>query len=215
MADEIGMKEKILEAAMAEFAECGYVGASLRAIASRIGVTAALVNYHFGSKERLAEAVIEAERQAISVPCCGSVDRISSDTTWRAVLKDFIYKVIEVLTAECLPNRYFAALYRYESANIMAKNGLSLHDACLSPIYARLERLVALGVSDRNPHMVSLWTMSLWNLILAYALKDMRRVSQYVPSDIPPSVFKTMAVDFMVDKVLGQLHFSRPLAVAG
>lgn len=214
MADDMGMKDRILEAAMAEFAERGYTGASLRSIAARVGVTAALVNYHFGSKEKLAAAVVEAERLAIGSVDFGSEERVTSDTMWRAVLKDFIFKVVDVLTADCLPNRYFAPLYRFEAANIEAKNGLSLHDVCLKPIYRRLRRLVALGVADHDPLQADLWSVSLWNLILAYALKDMRRVSGYIPADVSPGAFKSMAVDFMVDRILGTLRFTPATDVA-
>jgi AcrR family transcriptional regulator len=52
--------EKILAAALKEFAEHGFVGASTRAIAAAAGVQHPLVNYHFKSKEGLWHAVLEA-----------------------------------------------------------------------------------------------------------------------------------------------------------
>ena len=50
-------KEKILDAAERLFAEAGFSGTSLRAITTRAGVNLAAVNYHFGSKDALVEAV--------------------------------------------------------------------------------------------------------------------------------------------------------------
>ncbi|WP_410568833.1 TetR/AcrR family transcriptional regulator [Amycolatopsis sp. cmx-4-61] len=50
----------LVEAARAVFAENGYDGATVRAIATRAGVDAAMVNHWFGSKEGLfAQAVLE------------------------------------------------------------------------------------------------------------------------------------------------------------
>jgi len=50
----------LIEAARAVFAETGYDGATVRAIATRAGVDAAMVNHWFGSKEGLfAKAVLQ------------------------------------------------------------------------------------------------------------------------------------------------------------
>ncbi len=50
---------RILAAAVAEFASRGFKGASMDAIAARTSTTRALINYYFGSKERLYLAVLE------------------------------------------------------------------------------------------------------------------------------------------------------------
>ena len=55
--NESDTKQKILDAAEALFAREGYHRTSLRAITGRAGVNLAAVNYHFGSKESLLEAV--------------------------------------------------------------------------------------------------------------------------------------------------------------
>ncbi len=49
--------ERILDAASALFAERGYSETSLRTITSTAGVNLAAVNYHFGSKKELIQAV--------------------------------------------------------------------------------------------------------------------------------------------------------------
>jgi AcrR family transcriptional regulator len=51
-------KLTLLDAAEAIIAKHGFAGASLRAITARAGTNLAAVNYHFGSKEELARAVI-------------------------------------------------------------------------------------------------------------------------------------------------------------
>ena len=55
---ESGTKSAILAAAERLFAEHGVQGASMRAITSEAGVNLAAVNYHFGSKEGLVQALL-------------------------------------------------------------------------------------------------------------------------------------------------------------
>ena len=50
---------RVLQAAEDLFAELGVAGASVRQITARAGVNIASVNYHFGSKDQLAERVFE------------------------------------------------------------------------------------------------------------------------------------------------------------
>ncbi len=50
---------RILAAAVAEFASRGFKGASMDDIAARTDTTRALINYYFGSKEKLYLAVLE------------------------------------------------------------------------------------------------------------------------------------------------------------
>jgi AcrR family transcriptional regulator len=52
-------RARIVEAAIDEFAARGFKGASMDAIAARTHTTRALINYYFGSKEKLYIAVLE------------------------------------------------------------------------------------------------------------------------------------------------------------
>jgi AcrR family transcriptional regulator len=52
-------RARIIKAAMAEFAARGFKGASMDAIAARTHTTRALINYHFGGKEKIYLAVLE------------------------------------------------------------------------------------------------------------------------------------------------------------
>ncbi|HMK99241.1 MAG TPA: TetR family transcriptional regulator [Acidimicrobiales bacterium] len=57
-AGESGTREAVLEAARERFADLGYDGATIRAIAADAGVDSALVHHFYGTKEQLfAEAV--------------------------------------------------------------------------------------------------------------------------------------------------------------
>lgn len=58
MAGRENTKSKILDAAELLFAEKGFADTSLRQITSRAEVNLASVNYHFGSKKELIQAVV-------------------------------------------------------------------------------------------------------------------------------------------------------------
>ena len=52
-------KAHIMEHAIALFAERGFEGTSIRDLAADASVNVAMINYYFGSKEKLVEAIIE------------------------------------------------------------------------------------------------------------------------------------------------------------
>lgn len=54
-----GTREKILNAAEELFSENGFAATSVRAITSKAGVNLAALNYHFGSKDAVIDAVFE------------------------------------------------------------------------------------------------------------------------------------------------------------
>ena len=63
--------ERILDAAEQLFAERGFAETSLRLITSKAGVNLAAVNYHFGSKKALIQAVFSR----FLGPFCASLKR--------------------------------------------------------------------------------------------------------------------------------------------
>lgn len=52
-------RQKLMQAAMRQFAHCGYTGASVQEIVDAARVTKPVLYYHFGSKEGLFSALIE------------------------------------------------------------------------------------------------------------------------------------------------------------
>jgi TetR/AcrR family transcriptional regulator len=81
-------RERLLDAAVACFAADGVAATSLRSIALKAGVTPALVNYYFGSKEQLLDAFI-AERVSPVMQSLGTSLLAAGDEP-RAVLAAFV-----------------------------------------------------------------------------------------------------------------------------
>ncbi len=68
-------KARLLEAAGEEFAEKGFMGATVRSICKKADANVAAVNYHFGDKERLyVQTVMEAHRCGVSPDLEGDPD---------------------------------------------------------------------------------------------------------------------------------------------
>lgn len=62
-----GARERILEAARAEFAQRGYDKTSVRGIAKAAGVDAALVHHYFGTKDEVFEAAVEMTLEPVQL----------------------------------------------------------------------------------------------------------------------------------------------------
>src|SRR5689334_6458864 len=60
--DPARSRERILDAALAEFAAHGYAGARVQGIAHRAGLNKQLISHHFGGKRALYDAVMSERR---------------------------------------------------------------------------------------------------------------------------------------------------------
>jgi AcrR family transcriptional regulator len=69
--DPLETRRGILRAAEESFAAAGFVGATTRQVAARAGVNVATLHYHFGNKEKLYHAVLDAAGRG-DMPVSGS-----------------------------------------------------------------------------------------------------------------------------------------------
>ncbi len=90
-------KQRILSAAEHHFARDGYHATSLRNITATAKVNLAAVNYHFGSKEALLEAVIERRLSPLNEIRLGQLDALLKHAeqagempTCRDILRTFV-----------------------------------------------------------------------------------------------------------------------------
>ncbi|MBK8742370.1 MAG: TetR family transcriptional regulator [Betaproteobacteria bacterium] len=72
-------KEKILDAAEGLFMEHGFEATGLRQITAEAGVNLAAVNYHFGSKEELFQAVLTRRLDPMNQERLALLDRLETD----------------------------------------------------------------------------------------------------------------------------------------
>lgn len=74
--------------------ERGLRGASTRAVAERAGVSAALVNYRFGSRSGLVDAALDRVRIADGAAWAGRIERIRSQPPGAARLRPLLHAVL-------------------------------------------------------------------------------------------------------------------------
>jgi AcrR family transcriptional regulator len=86
--DSACQRERLLEAALACYARDGIAATSVRQIATEAGVTPALVNYYFGSKSRLLEAVVQERLLPVVAGLRRGVEAAGNDP--RALAEGFV-----------------------------------------------------------------------------------------------------------------------------
>ncbi|HSC40632.1 MAG TPA: TetR/AcrR family transcriptional regulator [Chitinophagaceae bacterium] len=101
-------KAHILDVAMQLFAEKGFEGSSIRDLAARAGVNVAMVNYYFGSKEKLFESLV-AQKASYTR---GVLDEIVKNTALSDIEK--IDAVIDTYVDRLFTNRVFHRVIHQE-----------------------------------------------------------------------------------------------------
>jgi AcrR family transcriptional regulator len=89
-------RERILEAALAAFAEKGFDGATTREIANRAGVQLGLIQYHFGGKQKLWQEAVDRSFEEIGKgldEAEGAVDGEDALARTRAAIRAHVHYV--------------------------------------------------------------------------------------------------------------------------
>lgn len=80
-------RERVLVAAAQSFAALGYAGTTMRAVAELVGLRAASLYYHYGSKEELVEAVLAAGIGDIARAVNGALEAMPATASARERLE--------------------------------------------------------------------------------------------------------------------------------
>ena len=72
-------RTRILDAAEELFMQHGFEGTSMRQLTSRAGVNLAAVNYHFGSKDALIEAVFRRRLDPMNAARIAALDELEKE----------------------------------------------------------------------------------------------------------------------------------------
>src|SRR5205809_3159162 len=87
-------RTRILDVAEELFMQHGFEGASMRMLAAKAGVNLAAVNYHFGSKHALIEAVFRRRLDPMNLARIAELDRLENDTAGRPLTADAVIRAI-------------------------------------------------------------------------------------------------------------------------
>jgi len=141
-------KEKIIQAALALFAEKGYSNTSVRDIARESGMNLSMISYHFGGKEKLQEAVFhhfmeEVKEELVSSSLPETLEErithmIHSLTRtiqrnphyWQMVIRELLnghQKSIQLFRQELFPTIAMVFGQDFESVKSEARSGLPFY----------------------------------------------------------------------------------------
>ena len=93
--DDLDLRARLLDAAIAQFARAGIGATSLRAIAGEAGVTPAMLHYYFGDKPRLVQALVEERLLPALAPLRVQLERAGDDP--RVLIEAFVRGIGEVV----------------------------------------------------------------------------------------------------------------------
>jgi TetR/AcrR family transcriptional regulator len=103
-------RERILAAALDQFSELSFDGATTREIAARAGVTQPLLNYHFSSKDELWRAAVDglfAELNAALTSRAEGLRGVDELTVAKLLVREFVQfsaahpQLHRIITQEC------------------------------------------------------------------------------------------------------------------
>lgn len=101
-------KQHIINTAVTLFATKGFEGTSIRDLAAAAGVNVAMINYYFGSKEKLFEQMFEYKASYVR----GMLDELEKNKTLSSIEK--IDRVIELQTDKLFCNRELHKVLHHE-----------------------------------------------------------------------------------------------------
>jgi AcrR family transcriptional regulator len=101
-------KEHIIDKAVDLFANKGFEGTSIRDIAAAAEVNVAMINYYFGTKEKLFEALVQAR----AADTRGVLDEIEKNKTLACVEK--VDRIIETFVHKIFTGRKFHRVLHQE-----------------------------------------------------------------------------------------------------
>ncbi|MEX0637836.1 MAG: TetR/AcrR family transcriptional regulator, partial [Burkholderiales bacterium] len=83
---------RILDVAEELFMQHGFEGASMRMLTAKAGVNLAAVNYHFGSKDALVEAVFRRRLDPMNAERLAELERLEQEAAGKALTPEAIIR---------------------------------------------------------------------------------------------------------------------------
>ncbi|MBN9297253.1 MAG: TetR/AcrR family transcriptional regulator [Filimonas sp.] len=178
-------REHIINTAIELFAVKGFEGTSIRDLAATAGVNLAMINYYFGSKEKLFESIID-HKAAYSRDALASIANDASMTQMQKM-----DRVIENYVEKIFSNRHF---HRVIYQEIMLSNRTQLKDhiinVIMKPNMLAIKGIFQAGIDSgefKDDIDVGLTAISLMGTInqialsKTYCIKILEKGDNYVP----------------------------------
>ncbi|AJD48444.1 transcriptional regulator [Isoalcanivorax pacificus W11-5] len=185
MAVQAGTVERILDTAEVLFAQKGFAETSLRAITSKAGVNLAAVNYHFGSKEALIQAVFERFLAPFCTALGAELDRLGDADDTPLTLDQLLMLVSGIALTSQAQNPHRVALFfrlcglAYTQAQGHLRKYLREH---YGAVFKRFLRLLNAAAPDVPP-MELFWRVHFGLGATVFAMSGMDSLRAICKSD--------------------------------
>jgi AcrR family transcriptional regulator len=163
-------RTRILDAAEELFMQHGFEGTSMRLLTAKAGVNLAAVNYHFGSKHALIEAVFRRRLDPMNVARLADLEKLEGDpaSSPEAIIRAFITPGLRLLEDAKGGGRNFARLLgrTYTEPNKAVRQLIGqMYAPAMQRYKAALERAL-----PQMPREELVWRMHFMFGTLAYTL---------------------------------------------
>ena len=192
-------KEHIINKAIELFAEKGFEGTSIRDLAAKAEVNVAMVNYYFGSKEKLFEAMVELKAAYLK----GVIEEVSKDNSLTEIQK--LDRIIESYVNKMFSNRLFHRIIHQE---LMVHQRENIQDSIInivSPNSLAIRNLIESGIRKGTfrkvdaPLVIASIFGTFNQVLLSKKMcnKLLDKNPEYVPYEDPK--FKKRLIDHLLD----------------
>jgi AcrR family transcriptional regulator len=169
MASPKSTKERILDAAEMLFSKQGFAATSMRRITSAAGVNLAAVNYHFGSKAHLVEAVFERRLRPLNEERLVRLDRVLQHRAGvRDILDAFLGPALERLASVDEGDRQFIRLLARSHTDEMAGTERFM-DRLYEPALRRFKEALTAALPEIPPAEL-MWRLHFVAGAVSYAM---------------------------------------------
>jgi len=192
-------KEHIINKAIELFAEKGFEGTSIRDLAAKAEVNVAMVNYYFGSKEKLFEAMVELKAAYLK----GVIEEVSKDNSLTEIQK--LDRIVESYVNKMFSNRLFHRIIHQE---LMVHQRENIQDSIInivSPNSLAIRNLIESGIRKGTfrkvdaPLVIASIFGTFNQVLLSKKMcnKLLDKNPEYVPYEDPK--FKKRLIDHLLD----------------
>jgi AcrR family transcriptional regulator len=180
-------KEQIINAAIELFAQKGFEGTSIRDLASKADVNVAMINYYFGSKEKLFEALVEMKAASTR----GTLESVLHDKKLSSIEK--IDRVIDSYIERLFNNRLFHRVIHQELILNQREALQQIITNMLYPNTVIIKQIIEDGIKTKQFKKIDaeltiaslVGTINQVLLSKKFCLKLLNREAGYVPYDDP------------------------------
>ncbi len=163
---------RILDAAEELFMQHGFEGASMRMLTARAGVNLAAINYHFGSKDALIEAVFRRRLDPKNAERIAELDALEKAAAGKplapaAIIRAFIGPSLRMIQDQTGGRNFIRLLGR--TYTDPAKHIRALIGQLYAPVMARFKEAFA-GALPELPREELIWRMHFMFGTLSYTL---------------------------------------------